>query len=383
MRVVALIVAAGQGKRFGGEVPKQYLPLGGRPLLSHSLRALALHPDVTAVRAVINPDFRHAYDEAAAGLSLLAPVAGGAERQDSVRQGLESLASLAPDAVLIHDGARPFPGAATVTRVIAALSEAPGAIPALPVTDTLKWGADGRVRGTQPREGLFRAQTPQGFRFPAILAAHRAAAGQTLTDDAAVAEAAGLVVALVEGSEENIKVTKPEDFVAAERLLTEPLEVRVGSGFDVHRFGPGDSVWLCGIPVPHERGLEGHSDADVALHALVDAILGALAAGDIGQHFPPSDPRWRGAASDRFLRHACDLVAKAGGRLRHLDVTIVCERPKIGPYRDAMRARIAEIAGLPLARVAVKATTTEGLGFTGRREGIAAQAVATVEVPPP
>lgn len=381
MKTIALIVAAGKGKRFGAEVPKQYLPLAGRPLLRHSLQAFAQHPQIQGVRAVIHPDYLDDYNKAAAGLELLAPTWGGAERQDSVRLGLESLAGEAPELVLIHDGARPFPGAATIARVIAALKDAPGAIPALAVTDTLKRGGDGKSKGTVEREGLYRAQTPQGFRFAEILAAHRKAKGEKLTDDAAVAEAAGLSVALVEGSEENLKVTRPDDFRAAERILSDGLELRVASGYDVHKFGPGDHVWLCGLKVPHSAGLEGHSDADVGLHALVDAILGTLAAGDIGQHFPPSDAKWKGAPSHLFLRHACDLVAKAGGRIQHLDVTLICEAPKVGPQRQAMREKLAEITGLPLARLSVKATTTEGLGFTGRREGIAAQATASVLLP--
>jgi len=383
MTTIALVVAAGRGQRFGGTLPKQYQHLAGRPILAWTLAAFARHPGVNGVRAVIHPDDRDLYDQAAAGLDLLEPVAGGAERQDSVLNGLESLAALKPLKVLIHDGARPFPPAGLIAGVIAALDREPGAIPALPVTDTLKLGAGGLIGATVPRAGLFRAQTPQGFRFPEILAAHRAAAGRALTDDAAVAEAAGLAVALVPGHEENVKVTTPEDLRQAELRLAAATEVRVGNGYDVHRFGPGDQVWLCGLSVPHEQGLLGHSDADVGIHALVDAILGALCQGDIGQHFPPSDPKWKGAASHLFLRHACDLAAAAGARLLHLDVTIICERPKVGPHREAMRARLAEICGLPLARVSVKATTTEGLGFTGRREGIAAQATATLAVPAP
>ncbi len=383
MSTIALIVAAGRGQRFGGALPKQYQLLAGRPILAWTLAAFDRHPQVTGVRTVIHPDDRDLYDQAAAGLALLEPVAGGRERQDSVLNGLQSLAELSPAKVLIHDGARPFPPAGLIAGVIDALDAQPGAIPALPVTDTLKRGGAGLIGTTVPRDGLWRAQTPQGFRFLDILAAHRAAAGQALTDDAAVAEAAGLAVALVPGHEENVKVTTQEDLRQAELRLAAQTETRVGNGFDVHRFGPGDHVWLCGLAVPHEQGLLGHSDADVGIHALVDAILGALGQGDIGQHFPPSDPKWRGAASHLFLRHACDLAAAAGARLVHLDVTLICERPKVGPRREAMRARLAEICGLPLARVSVKATTTEGLGFTGRREGIAAQATATLAVPAP
>jgi 2-C-methyl-D-erythritol 4-phosphate cytidylyltransferase/2-C-methyl-D-erythritol 2,4-cyclodiphosphate synthase len=285
--------------------------------------------------------------------------------------------------VLIHDGARPFVAAAVIERVLAALADGPGAIAALPVVDTLKQADGGRIAGTRDRSGLWGAQTPQGFRFAEILAAHRAAAGEDLTDDAAVAERAGLAVTLVEGSRENMKVTSQDDLAVAERWLRGAQEeTRVGQGFDVHAFGPGGHVTLCGIRVPHDAGLVGHSDADVGLHALTDAILGALGAGDIGSHFPPSDPQWRGTDSGRFLVHARDLVAAQGGRLLHLDVTLICERPKIGPHRDAMVARIAGLLDLPAGRVNVKATTTEKLGFTGRGEGIAAQAVATIALPP-
>jgi 2-C-methyl-D-erythritol 4-phosphate cytidylyltransferase/2-C-methyl-D-erythritol 2,4-cyclodiphosphate synthase len=298
-----------------------------------------------------------------------------------VRLGLECLASHAPRTVLIHDGARPFVADAVIDRVLDALDSSAGAIAALPVTDTLKRGANGLIDGTVARAGLWRAQTPQGFRFAEILAAHRKFAGQELTDDAAVAERAGLPVALVEGTPENIKVTTQDDLARAESWLAGVTETRVGQGFDVHRFGPGDHVTLCGIAVPHEAGLRGHSDADVGLHALTDAILGALGAGDIGQHFPPTDPRWKDADSGVFLRHAGDLAAQAGGRIRHLDVTLICERPKIGPHRTAMTARIAELLGIEVGRISVKATTTEGLGFTGRGEGIAAQAIATLSLP--
>lgn len=382
MTIYALVVAAGRGTRLGGRLPKQYLPLGGRPLLRHTLEALRAHPRIAGIAAVIHPDDRPLYEEAARGLDLLPPVAGGAQRQDSVRNGLEALAAHRPSRVLIHDGARPFIDAAVIDRVIGALDAAPGAIAALPIRDTVKHETGGHVARTVERAGLWRAQTPQGFHFEAIVAAHRAAAGSELTDDAAVAERAGLSVALVEGSEDNFKVTTADDLGRAERLLAARLgDVRTGHGFDVHAFGPGDSVRLCGVAIPHERGLVGHSDADVGLHALTDAILGALGAGDIGMHFPPSDPRWRGASSDRFLRHAADLVAEAGGILAHADVTLVCERPKVGPHRAAMIARIAEILRIDERRVSVKATTTEKLGFTGRGEGIAASAVATIRLP--
>ncbi len=380
-KCVVLVVAAGRGRRFGGDVPKQYLDLAGRPVLRHSLARFAANPQVDAVRTVIHPDDRSLYDAAAAGLGLAEPVPGGAERQDSVRLGLESLAELAPDIVLIHDGARPFADSGTIARVIAALDAHPGAIPAVPVADTLKRGEDGMVAGTVARAGLWRAQTPQGFRYADILAAHRAAAGQELTDDAAVLEAAGLPVALVTGAEDNVKITTLADLERAGRVFAGPGEVRSGSGYDVHRFAPGSSVWLCGVQVPHDAALEGHSDADVALHALTDALLGAVAAGDICRHFPPGDPRWKGAPSHLFLAHAAGLVAGLGGRIVNVDVTIVCERPMVGPHRAAMQARLAEILAIAPDRVSVKATTTEGLGFTGRREGIAAQAVANVRLP--
>jgi 2-C-methyl-D-erythritol 4-phosphate cytidylyltransferase / 2-C-methyl-D-erythritol 2,4-cyclodiphosphate synthase len=379
---VALVVAAGRGTRLGGPVPKQYLLLAGKPVLRWSLETLTRHPGVDAVRVVFNPDDRAAYEAATGGLRLLAPVAGGAARQDSVRLGLESLAAAPPERVLIHDGARPFLDGDTIDRVLAALDEAPGAIPALPLRDTVKRSAEGRVAETLDRALLWRAQTPQGFRYAEILAAHRALSGSELSDDAAVGERAGLAVRLVAGSELNVKLTTEEDLREAEfRLRARQSDFRTGQGFDVHAFGPGDHVWLCGVKLEHEQGLVGHSDADAGLHALTDAILGALGAGDIGQHFPPSDPRWRGAPSHLFLRHAAALVAEAGGSIGHVDVTLICERPKIGPHRDAMVTRIAEILGLDRGRVSVKATTTEKLGFTGRGEGIAAQAVATLRLP--
>lgn len=377
---VALVVGAGQGTRIGGDLPKQYLSVAGETVLRRTLRAFTDHPRIDAVRPVIALDQRTLFDQAAAGLAVLDPVGGGATRQDSVRLGLESLVDLAPEFVLIHDAARPFVDRAVIDRVLDALADRPGAIPALPVTDTLKRGAaGGAVAATVDRAGLFRAQTPQGFRFAAILDAHRRAAGAAMTDDAQVAENAGLAVALVAGGEDNVKLTTPEDLIRAERIFAG--ETRTGFGFDVHRFGPGDHVTLCGVRVPFSAGLEGHSDADVALHALTDALLGAISKGDIGEHFPPSDPQWRGAASDAFLRHAAALAAAIGGRVVNLDVTIVCEQPRIGPHRRAMIERIAAIVGIAPDRVAVKATTTERLGFTGRGEGIAAQAVATVALP--
>jgi len=382
---VALVVAAGRGQRFGGELPKQYRALAGRPLLRHCLERFLAHPRIDAVRVVNNPDDADLYRAATTGLALLDPVAGGATRQQSVRNGLESLVAMAPKRVLIHDAARPFVEAPVVDRVLDALDRGAGAIAALPLVDTVKRAAAGgnRIEATTSRERLWRAQTPQGFRFAEILAAHRAAAAQDLTDDAAVAEAAGLAVELVAGAEENFKVTTEADLARAERMAGGggAMEFRNATGFDVHRFVAGDGVTICGLRIPHDRSLEGHSDADVGLHALTDAILGAIGAGDIGLHFPPSDPQWRGADSAKFLAHAGALVARRGGRIVNLDLTLVCERPKIGPHREAMRARVAAILGIETDRVSVKATTTEGLGFTGRGEGIAAQATATVALP--
>jgi 2-C-methyl-D-erythritol 4-phosphate cytidylyltransferase/2-C-methyl-D-erythritol 2,4-cyclodiphosphate synthase len=377
LSAVALIVAAGRGRRFGDPVPKQYLPLAGKAVLRHAVEAFLGHPGIAAVRVVIGPDDAVLYAGAVAGLDLLPPVTGGEERQESVRLGLESLQALQPDKVLIHDGARPLVDAATIERTLAALDGNAAVVAAIPVADTVKRVAEGRIVETLDRVGLWRAQTPQGFRFDAILAAHRDAAGMRLTDDAAVAERAGLAVALVRGHEDNVKITEPQDLARAARLLGLP-DVRVGNGFDVHRFGPGDAVTLCGVRVPHDAGLVGHSDADVGLHALTDALLGAIGAGDIGQHFPPTDPRWKGADSATFLIAARDLVRQRGGLIRHVDVTLVCERPKVAPHRAAMTERIAALLEIAADRISVKATTTEGLGFTGRREGIAAQATATV-----
>ena len=378
----ALIVAAGRGTRFGGDLPKQYLPLGGATVLRHAVNAFAAHPRIAGVLVAIRPEDRALFDRAVAGLSVLPPVPGGAERQDSVRLGLEALAAHKPERVLIHDGARPFPDAALISRVINALDTAPAAIPTLPLGDTVKRVEEGRIRETVDRSQLWRAQTPQGFHFDAILAAHRQMTGHVLTDDAAVAEAAGLMPLIVAGSEENLKVTTAEDLAAAERhLAARQGDVRVGQGFDVHPFGPGDHVMVCGVAIPHEVAPVGHSDADVGLHALTDAVLGAIGAGDIGMHFPPSDPRWRGASSDRFLAYAATLVRERGGAIAAVDITIICERPKIAPYRDRMIDRVAEILAISPGRVSVKATTTERLGFTGRGEGIAAQAVATVRLP--
>jgi 2-C-methyl-D-erythritol 4-phosphate cytidylyltransferase/2-C-methyl-D-erythritol 2,4-cyclodiphosphate synthase len=377
----ALLVAAGRGTRLPGDVPKQYRAIGGAPILRRAAQAFLGHPAIAGVRVVIHPDDRALYNRAAAGLDLLEPVAGGATRQDSVRNGLESLAALAPDHVMIHDAARPFVSAASIAAARAALDEAQGAIVAIPVVDSLKRARGGSLAAVD-RKDLWRAQTPQAFRYAEIVSAHRAAAGLDLTDDAAVAERAGLGLAIAPGSEDNFKITSEDDVARAERLVgARPDLPRTGMGFDVHQFGPGDHVWLCGVKVPFGRGLVGHSDADVGLHALTDAVLGALADGDIGAHFSDRDPRWKGARSEVFLKHAAELVRARGGRILHLDLTLICELPKIRPHHAAMVARVAEIAGLAPSRVSIKATTTERLGFTGREEGIAGQAVATVLLP--
>lgn len=380
MNVAALIVAAGRGSRAGPGAPKQYRQLAGEPVLRRTLGVFAAHPLVSSVMAVIHEGDREAYGLASADMpKLLPPCIGGATRQASVRAGLERLAATPPDYVLIHDGARPLVSARLVADCISALAERAGALAALAVTDTIRRAtAEGLAGETIDRAGLWRAQTPQAFRFGAILDAHRRASSDDYTDDVAVAAAAGLDVAMVEGDEDNIKITSAEDLKRAERIILRGGDVRTGTGFDVHRFGPGDHVWLCGVKVPHAFGLVGHSDADAGLHAITDAILGAIGAGDIGQHFPPSDPKWKGAPSDIFLAHAAALAREAGARISNVDLTLICEQPKIGPHVIAMRKRIADILSLDMARVSVKATTTEGLGFTGRGEGIAAQALATL-----
>ena len=384
---VALVVAGGRGSRFGVGKPKQYRLLAGVPVLRRALVPFLAHPRVNAVRVVVHADDAADYHVSVGDLPLLAPTHGGATRQESVLRGLESLAGAPPDNVLIHDAARPFVTANIIDGVIRALGDWDGAVPAVPVVDTLKRGevaagrADVQIGATVDRAGFWRAQTPQGFRFQVILEAHRRCTGLALTDDAAVAEQTGARLALVTGDEDNFKMTTEDDFYRGERLLAGTSETRTGFGFDVHRFCEGDQIMLCGVAVPHDQGLLGHSDADVGLHALTDALLGTVGAGDIGSHFPPSDPRWRGAPSEVFLRHAAALISEAGGAIVNVDVTLVCERPKIGPHREAMRARIVELLALSPARVSIKATTTEELGFTGRREGIAAQAVATATLP--
>jgi 2-C-methyl-D-erythritol 4-phosphate cytidylyltransferase/2-C-methyl-D-erythritol 2,4-cyclodiphosphate synthase len=384
--VAAIVVAGGRGLRAGGGRPKQYRLLDGRPVIRPSLALFAGHPDVDWAQPVIHRDDETLYAAASDGLGALPPVFGGATRQASVRAGLEALAPRRPAIVLVHDAARPFASPALIARAIAAARQTDAAIPVLPVSDTVKIvDAAGQVTQTLERGSLRLVQTPQAFRFATLLEAHKkaAAAGRDdFSDDAALVEWAGIKVSVFDGESGNVKLTTPEDFARAEAQGAAALgDIRIGTGIDVHAFAPGDHIMLGGVRIPHSQGFTGHSDADVGLHALVDAILGALADGDIGSHFPPSDPQWKGAASEIFLRFAVERVAARGGRLAHLDLSVVCEAPKIGPHRDAMRARIAALAGLPLDRVAVKATTSEKLGFTGRSEGVIAYATATVRLP--
>ena len=387
MRIAAILLAAGSGRRFAdastapvsspAATPKQYMLLGGKPVIRYAAEALRDH--VTLIQPVgDDPLLVQALD----GIDTLPPVAGGRERQDSVRAGLEALAKLPepPDLVLVHDGARPYVPADVVRNVLDALAQHPGAIPAVAVADTLKRGRDGLVDTTVSRESLWRAQTPQGFHFPLLLALHRTHQGP-VTDDAALLEAAGHPVALVQGAEDNIKLTLPEDLVRLERLLGSTPLPRTGLGYDVHAFEAGRPLILCGITIPHDRGLAGHSDADVGIHTLCDAIYGALAEGDIGRHFPPTDNEWKDMDSARFLIHAGERIRQRGGMLINADVTLICERPKIGPHAQAMRERLAALLRVDVDRISVKATTSERLGFTGREEGIAATAVATVLVP--
>jgi 2-C-methyl-D-erythritol 4-phosphate cytidylyltransferase / 2-C-methyl-D-erythritol 2,4-cyclodiphosphate synthase len=372
MTIAAIIVAAGRGSRAGGTLPKQWQRLGRSMVVEHAVAAL--RPFAARIVVVIHPDDARL----AKPLSDVEIVPGGATRSASVRAALEALAGTDTTQVLIHDAARPFVPSSVIARVLAALERGPGAAPALPVTDALWRGEAGQVVGTTDRTGLYRAQTPQGFDFAAILAAHRTHQGDA-ADDVAVARGAGLAVAIVEGDEANIKITHPDDFARAERMIEgKGLDVRVGNGFDVHAFTTGSAVTLCGVTVAHDRALLGHSDADVGMHALTDAIYGALAEGDIGQHFPPSDPQWKGADSAVFLRHAAGRITARGYRLTQADVTLICERPKIGPHAEAMRGALAALLGVEADRVSVKATTSERLGFTGREEGIAALATATL-----
>jgi 2-C-methyl-D-erythritol 4-phosphate cytidylyltransferase/2-C-methyl-D-erythritol 2,4-cyclodiphosphate synthase len=377
MKIAAILVAAGTGTRFGGETPKQFITLAGKPVIRHAAEALLAHgvqlQPVGDSQAIV---------PALAGLTHLPVVAGGARRQDSVRAGLEALAPLAPDIVLVHDAARPVIPEGTIPALIAALADHEGVIPALPVSDTLKRAEAGIIAGTVARDNLFRAQTPQGFRYQTLLRLHRAVPLAEATDDAALLEAAGLTVGLIPGAESNIKLTVATDLPRLAQSFTEAAMIpRIGTGFDVHAMAPGRAMILCGVTIPFELGLAGHSDADVGIHALCDAIYGALAEGDIGRHFPPSEATWKDADSARFLIHAAGRIAARGGQLANADVTIICERPKITPHAPAMRQRLAELLGVSIDLISVKATTTERLGFTGRAEGIAAQAAVIVMLP--
>lgn len=387
--IIAIIVAAGQGTRAGAGAPKQYRLLGGEPVLTRTLRAFIAHPAINRILVVIGAHDKAHYEASLAPLKdtskFLAPVVGGDTRQGSVHAGLGALSNAPPATVLIHDGARPFVSQALLSEAIAAAQIYDAAIPGTPVTDTIKTiDTLGRITGTVDREALRAVQTPQAFAFAPLFAAHiRAQAEQetTFTDDAALVAWAGQPVHVFSGDANNMKLTTQSDFDAAEQRLHTPMITRVGTGFDVHAFSAGDHIWLGGVKIAHTQGVTAHSDGDVVLHALTDALLGALADGDIGSHFPPSDPQWKGAASDQFLIHAINLLRQRGGVLDHLDATVICETPKVGPHRDTIRARIAAITDLPLDCVSVKATTSERLGFTGRAEGIAAQAAATIRLP--
>ncbi|WP_138380049.1 bifunctional 2-C-methyl-D-erythritol 4-phosphate cytidylyltransferase/2-C-methyl-D-erythritol 2,4-cyclodiphosphate synthase [Luteithermobacter gelatinilyticus] len=383
MKIAAVIVAAGRGHRLGEKMPKQYLPLAGKTILRRTAEVFAAHDAISLIQVVIHPDDLSLYQQSITGLDLPPPVFGGTSRQESVRYGLQALKEHRPDLVLIHDAARPFLSHELVNRVIAAARDHGAALPALAVTDTLKRARDKTVEATIDRNHLWRAQTPQAFRFDLILDSHDKLVTHNLTDDAALVESMGHPVHIVTGEERNFKITTAEDLAKAERMMRSNLtDVRTGYGFDVHAFeSKGEAVILGGISIPFDKKLKGHSDADVALHALTDAILGAIAAGDIGDHFPPGEDRWKGAPSKIFLKEAMRLVSEKGGIIAHLDLTLICEAPKIGPHREAMRQSIASICGLDLSRISIKATTTEKLGFTGRAEGIAAQAVATVRLP--
>ena len=397
MSTIALIVAAGSSVRFGGAVPKTYAMLGGQPVLSHSLQTLGAHPAIDAVRVVIQEDHRQLYAQTLtdrrASPKILEPVLGGGERQESVRLGLESIAPLAPQTVIIHDAARPLLTSTLIERVLAPVqtenSGVSGAIAALPVSDTIKRSTTETTSAGQPliaktvdRRNLWRAQTPQAFDFRAIVAAHQMAVNDVHTDDAAIAEASGLDVALVPGEMENLKITNAEDLARAEMFLSAQRgDIRVGNGFDTHRFESGDHVTLCGVSIPHDKGLQGHSDADAALHAVTDALLSAIGAGDIGLHFPPTDERWRDEPSETFVAYAAERLREMNGIISNIDITIICESPKIAPHRENMKNRLAAMTGVDPTRVSVKGTTTERLGFTGRGEGISALATATIRLP--
>ncbi len=372
---VALIMAAGKGMRVGGDQPKQFSQLGAKSLVAHSVDAFLAHPSIDAVYVVVGEGQTELLAEALAGRTISSVVIGGAERHNSVRLGLEAIGSAKH--VLIHDAARPLLPSFVIDRLLTALESADGAVPTLPVVDTLA-RIDGGLGETVDRSQLIRVQTPQAFAFDSIMKAHQEWTGGAATDDAQMARAAGFRVAMVEGDNVLDKITHPADFVSAETRLGGAWVIRTGMGYDVHRLVVGKELWLCGLLIPYDRGLSGHSDADVALHALTDALLGAIAAGDIGDHFPPSDPQWRGAASSIFLHHAVKLVTEQGYQITNVDLTIICEEPRIGPHRTAMRAQLSDLLQVDVERISVKATTTEGLGFTGRGEGIAAQAIVSI-----
>ncbi|MAU41999.1 MAG: bifunctional 2-C-methyl-D-erythritol 4-phosphate cytidylyltransferase/2-C-methyl-D-erythritol 2,4-cyclodiphosphate synthase [Kordiimonas sp.] len=383
MTIAALIVAAGRGHRVGGNIPKQYLPLGEKTVLYHTISCFLNHPEITHVQVVIHPDDNALYEKYIDGLCLAPPVHGGQSRQESVRFGLDALTPMSPDIVLIHDAARPFCNDKLISDVIEKVRTNRNAIPAMPIVDTLKRAEGGVITATVNREQLYRVQTPQGFMYKDICAAHHATTKLDLTDDAAVMENAGYTLHIVTGHQDNYKITTSEDLMKAQDFMRICQETRTGMGYDVHAFEPGNQVTLCGVTINHDKSLKGHSDADVAMHALTDALFGALGAGDIGDHFPPSDAKWKGAPSEIFLKKAIDLVRAHQGQINHVDLTIICEAPKISPHRDDMRERLSEIMSLPVGRISVKATTTERLGFTGRKEGIAAQAIATIQLPRP
>lgn len=393
---IALIVAAGSGERLSGDTPKQYLPLNGKPILRHSVGAFSNHPQIDAVRVVYNPEYQALYNNAVGDLHTLPPVAGGKTRQESVRLGLLSLAQHSPQKILIHDAARPLVDARIISDIINTLDTTNAVIPTLPIGDTIKNCENGKITNTIPREKLMLAQTPQGFDYKEILEAHKTLNSEPsianskdnnlplFTDDASLFEHLNKEVKFIAGSQNNFKITTKSDLQRAENIMRNNTETRVGMGFDAHKYcapkHQPNYIMLCGVQVPHEFSLEGHSDADVGLHAAVDAILGAIAAGDIGTHFPPSDNKWKGAYSSIFLAHAAKLAGEYGAQIVNIDLTIICERPKLLPHRDKMCETIAKILGIEKSRVSVKATTTEGMGFTGRKEGIAAQAIVSVRV---
>lgn len=382
IRNAAIIVAAGRGQRVGGEIPKQYLEVGGVPVLRHTVEVFLKHPNIDYIQVIIHHDDRNLYDHALSDIDLPEPVLGGETRQQSVLNGLEAISDKLPEYVYIHDAARPFLDHELIDNLIEAVEISGAVIPALKVTDTIKYMGVDKIDSTLDRNYLYRAQTPQAFRYKAIFMAHRRFENENMTDDSSIAEKSGLKVRIIEGSEDNFKITTKDDLMKAEMMTAKSYtDVRTGYGVDVHAFDKGDHVTLGGVKIPHTHSLKGHSDADVVLHALTDALLGSLSLGDIGDHFPPSDEKWKGAKSDIFLKHAANLIYEQDGVIAHVDLTIICEEPKIGPHRDKIRDKISEIIDLDITRVSVKATTTEKLGFTGKGEGIMAQAVVTIRLP--